>query len=957
MLQRIVGSVAAVSLGFAASRSAGQCGEWDQRFGPALDMNSSVSALTEWDPDGPGPQSMQLVAVGRFTDARGVAANRIARWDHTAQVWQPFGVGLGDSTFQQASCVTIWDPDGTGPAAADVVVGGDFVTAGGVTVNYIARWDGSAWSSLGGGMSGKVWALTTWDPDGTGPLGAQLVAGGEFDSAGGVTVNRVARWDGMAWNALGAGIGGGTSPAVRSLATWDPDGNGPMAAQLAVGGSFSNAGGGQPNKCIALWNGTEWRQLGGGMSGGTAPTVSALRSWDPDGIGPQIPVLVAAGLFQTSGGTLTNNIASWNGSSWQALESGVNANVSVLAVWDPDEGGPASAHLLAGGNFNTAGGVTARGIARWDGGTWNAFGAGNNAASISSIGTLDPDGAGPLATQLFAGGVLTTPDGTNLFLARWSSSDWEPLGAGTKGSLLAMTMWDPDGAGPQDARIVVGGTFLRIGDTAAANIAMWDGALWQPLGSGLNGFVTALTTWDPDASGPQSPVVIAGGTFTIAGGAAASRVARWDGTSWQAMGAGLNDRVSTLISWDLDGAGPLSEILVAGGEFLLSGTEAVGHIAQWNGASWEALGDFVSATVRALTTWDPDGPGPQSTRLVVGGDFTSVGVVPANHIAQYDGSMWQPLGDGLGGTVFALTTWDPDGIGAQQPLVVAGGSFSVAGAVIAEHVARWNGSVWSPFAGGTNEWVYALTTWDPDASGPQLPHVAAGGLFTVAGSVVANGIAHWGGSSWQAFGSGMGTSDPEVYSVIPWDIDGSGPQSAQLLAAGRFTSAGGAAAGSVAAWLTLVPELIDQPVGDTVAQGALVNLSVTAAVGSLSYAWHKDGSPLADGATGHGSTLNGAMTAVLTISNAQPADSGDYTCRVSNECRSLFSDAATLTVAPPLCPGDANGDSAVNSADLSVLLAQFGTSVGVGAGADFNSDGMVNAADLSVLLANFGSGC
>lgn len=60
---------------------------------------------------------------------------------------------------------------------------------------------------------------------------------------------------------------------------------------------------------------------------------------------------------------------------------------------------------------------------------------------------------------------------------------------------------------------------------------------------------------------------------------------------------------------------------------------------------------------------------------------------------------------------------------------------------------------------------------------------------------------------------------------------------------------------------------------------------------------------------------------------------------------------------PPSCPGDTNGDNAVNSADLSVLLAQFGTSVEAGTGADFNDDGVVNAADLSVLLSNFGSTC
>ncbi len=60
---------------------------------------------------------------------------------------------------------------------------------------------------------------------------------------------------------------------------------------------------------------------------------------------------------------------------------------------------------------------------------------------------------------------------------------------------------------------------------------------------------------------------------------------------------------------------------------------------------------------------------------------------------------------------------------------------------------------------------------------------------------------------------------------------------------------------------------------------------------------------------------------------------------------------------PPKCPGDVNDDQQVTGADLSVLLAQFGSSVTPGSGADLNADGTVNGADLSVLLGAFGSSC
>ena len=51
------------------------------------------------------------------------------------------------------------------------------------------------------------------------------------------------------------------------------------------------------------------------------------------------------------------------------------------------------------------------------------------------------------------------------------------------------------------------------------------------------------------------------------------------------------------------------------------------------------------------------------------------------------------------------------------------------------------------------------------------------------------------------------------------------------------------------------------------------------------------------------------------------------------------------------CVGDINGDHAVNAADLSLLLGQWG-----GSGtADVNGDGVVNAADLAALLGAWGA--
>lgn len=68
-----------------------------------------------------------------------------------------------------------------------------------MTVNYIAKWDGSSWSALGTGLNGYVYSLTH-DSSGN------LYAGGRFTSAGGIAVNGLAKWDGSSWSDVGPGF-------------------------------------------------------------------------------------------------------------------------------------------------------------------------------------------------------------------------------------------------------------------------------------------------------------------------------------------------------------------------------------------------------------------------------------------------------------------------------------------------------------------------------------------------------------------------------------------------------------------------------------------------------------------------------------------------------------------------------------------------------------------------------
>jgi len=60
-----------------------------------------------------------------------------------------------------------------------------------------------------------------------------------------------------------------------------------------------------------------------------------------------------------------------------------------------------------------------------------------------------------------------------------------------------------------------------------------------------------------------------------------------------------------------------------------------------------------------------------------------------------------------------------------------------------------------------------------------------------------------------------------------------------------------------------------------------------------------------------------------------------------------------LPLAPPSCPSDLNGDMTIDTADLGILIAQFGGS----GNADINNDGTVDTADLGILIGDFGSPC
>jgi hypothetical protein len=152
--------------------------QWDGTAHTALGTgaNSNVLALTVRRTDN------RLFLGGSFTDFDGSGADYIAQWDGTNGAVVGSAAGMDNNCYALASTV-----DGL------VYAGGAFDTAGGVTVNRIAIWDGQTFYTLNGGMDSDVDSISI-APDNT------IWVSGDFTEAGGLTTTtHLARWNGHAW--------------------------------------------------------------------------------------------------------------------------------------------------------------------------------------------------------------------------------------------------------------------------------------------------------------------------------------------------------------------------------------------------------------------------------------------------------------------------------------------------------------------------------------------------------------------------------------------------------------------------------------------------------------------------------------------------------------------------------------------------------------------------------------
>ena len=402
-----------------------------------------------------------------------------------------------------------------------------------------------------------------------------------------------------------------------------------------------------------------------------------------------------------------------------------------------------------------------------------------------------------MRTSLLASLVLVP------FLAsplRAQCGDWQPAHVLASGEYVDEMLVFDDGSGPA---LYAGGFFGSIDGVSCANIARWNGTSWSNVGTGFDADVTALGVFD-DGNGPQ---LYAGGWFTHAGGVAAAGLARWDGTSWSEVGGGIGgttaNRVQALCVFD-DGSGPA---LFVGGRFSSAGGLACNNVARWNGTSWDAVGNGVwgvlswQPEVKAHASYD-DGSGPA---LYVGGIFKRAGAgVNTNKIARWDGTSWSDVGGSINQydyAVYSLCTWDD---GSGEKLIVAGDFTGVGGPLgpqNVQYVGSWDGLAWNPVGDGVLDRAYDVRVLD-DGRGPAL--FVAGPFLTVGvqgpNPQSIRELARWDGTHWSAVEPRLGPDPAQsggyLYALGAYQAPGAAHT--DLVVAGLFALPGASTGSALA---------------------------------------------------------------------------------------------------------------------------------------------------------------
>ncbi len=360
-------------------------------------------------------------------------------------VWTHLGTGGSPGTASLNGAVRALHADGT-----SLYVGGAFTDAGGVaSADYIAKWNGAAWSGFAS-LNGPVNAIAF--------AGGKLFVGGSFtDASGNPDADFLAVWNGSAWGPFCSSVAGGPSftANVNALQV--------IGTTLYVGGSFQEGAGIASADYLVACN------LTTGAANSTVPSVAdslngAIYALTADDSG----TLYAGGsAIDIVGNPAIDHIGAYDG-TWHAMGSGPGAGGgavdSIVRALASD-----GTNVFVGTDaVDIAGIAGASYVARWGDGAWHAIGP-NYFSTPTSIHALAVAGS-----LVFAAGSFDDASGNPLAdaIVYWDGVAWHPLGSDGAGNGPLSASANVLALATVGARIAAGGVFTSAGgDTLAKYIA------------------------------------------------------------------------------------------------------------------------------------------------------------------------------------------------------------------------------------------------------------------------------------------------------------------------------------------------------------------------------------------------------------------------------------------------------------------------------------------------------
>lgn len=515
-------------------------------------------ARTTWEL---APPDMGFSAVAIDGNGRLALATYDASGERSGEIWLDDGTGLRViGTFDGLVRTLAWYDDELW------VAGWHEITSTTMTIQGLAVWNGTSWTPPpGGAVDGSVYELVH--------DGNELLIGGWFSNIGGISAASVAAFDGTAWRALDF-----PDVTVYALARGPDD-------QLYAGGTFGLAFG--PTGGIARWTGTAWELASGGLG---------MR--DIVGVATDLALhagsLYVSGCFRSAGGQedapgaiITRDLARFDG-QWHALDPDTKA---VVSPWYEPRGcgdeGPGSVwdvakqrlfsdgdRILLGGTFPGIDGVQSQAMIAYDGSSWLAQGPGG----LGISGAIERIAASS-SCDVWALGRFTHAAGTptESRVLHFTDTGWEPVADSIPRDALC------SGFAVSHAGEVTVGCMIFPADSDPV------GRLYRVSGTQLVQVGTDLPLVMAIAYSPDGTLWVTGGTTTGAG-----FVGRLDGESLTIIEDGFDAPVI-----ELD---PVSATdLIVGGYFTKVDTLDASRIARWNGSSWLALGAGLPATPSAIT--------------------------------------------------------------------------------------------------------------------------------------------------------------------------------------------------------------------------------------------------------------------------------------------------------------------------------------------------------------------